>query len=267
MDTLTLAEVLLALALSHGHPGRSPYSLETVPSCGTEPKQPSCEIAPLCPEPAPRCKAPRYSRARGAWVHMERKETAEKRFAGIAKALDSTAKRLTRCKDGEVGCEPLEWPGTPKSLALATLSVALHESGLREDVQFGHPPLGRGPQGEACMVQVALDQAPRYASWLPEEERARIADSPSRREKLAKSLLGDSKSALSRCFEIGMRMLARSRAACGRAGVPWDFGMFSMYGGGKSCNVPPIGRTRSKTFQRLSSARPVVDERIRELLR
>ncbi len=267
MDPLTLPQLLLALAVNHGHPGRSPYSAELMPECGRDKKQPTCAIAPLCPEPAPQCRRPRFSRARRAWVRMERKETAEKRFAGIAKALNKTAKKLTSCKEDDPRCEPIDWPGTTKSLALATLAVALHESGLREDVQFGHPPLGRGPQGEACLVQVALSQAPRYASWLPETERQRIADSRSRREKLAKSLLGDSPKSLSRCFEVGMRMLARSRAACGRAGVPWAFGMFSMYGGGKSCNVPPIGKTRGKTFQRLTAARPKLDDRLKSLLR
>jgi hypothetical protein len=51
-----------------------------------------------------------------------------------------------------------------------------------------------------------------------------------------------------------MRMLARARAACGKAGVPWDYGMFSMYGSGKSCRVPAVGTSRSATFQRLLSA-------------
>ncbi|MEZ4226538.1 MAG: hypothetical protein R3B13_36665 [Polyangiaceae bacterium] len=267
MDALSLSELLLALAVTQAHPGRSPYSLEVMPECGTNAKQPTCEIAPACPDKAPQCRPPRYSTAHGAWVRMERRETAERRFAGIAQVLGATAERLVKCEGTDAGCERLDWPGSPKSLALATLAVALHESGLREDVQFGRPPLGRGPQGEACLVQVALSQAPRFATWLPPAERERIAESPVRREKLAKSLLGDSPAALGRCFEVGMRMLARSRAACGKAGVPWDFGMFSMYGGGKSCNVPPIGRTRSKTFQRLTAARPVLPSELKDLLR
>ena len=198
---------------------------------------------------------------------MESRATAEKRFAGIARSIARTAERLTRCDgEGENACEPIEWKGTPRSLALAALTVALHESGLREDVQFGHPPLGRGPQGEACLVQVALDQAPLNAAWLSPEERQRIAGSVKRREKFAKTLLGDDPAALDRCFEVGMRMLARARVSCGAAGVPWDFGMFSMYGGGKSCNVPPIGRTRSRTFQKLNAMEPKLAEELAALV-
>jgi hypothetical protein len=51
-----------------------------------------------------------------------------------------------------------------------------------------------------------------------------------------------------------MRMLARARAACGKAGVPWDRGMFSMYGSGKTCRAA-VGESRRATFQRLLSAR------------
>ncbi len=198
---------------------------------------------------------------------MESRSAAQRRFAGIASAIARTAERLTKCDgQGAHPCEPMEWQGTSRSLALAALTVALHESGLREDVQFGHPPLGRGPSGEACLVQVALEQAPLNAAWLPQEERERIANSPKRREAFAKTLLGDSPAALDRCFEVGMRMLARARLSCGAGGVPWDFGMFSMYGGGKSCNVPPIGRTRSRTFQKLSSSHPALAEELAELV-
>jgi hypothetical protein len=42
--------------------------------------------------------------------------------------------------------------------------------------------------------------------------------------------------------------------------------MFSMYGGGKSCKVPPIGRTRSRTFQKLSSSHPALSEELAELV-
>ena len=267
MAALPLAHLVFALALDNGHPGRSPYSLEPVIECGTEAKAATCELLPACSERAPQCRPPRYSKPRHAWVRMESRATAEKRFAGIARSIARTAERLTRCDgEGENACEPIEWKGTPRSLALAALTVALHESGLREDVQFGHPPLGRGPQGEACLVQVALDQAPLNAAWLSPEERQRIAGSVKRREKFAKTLLGDDPAALDRCFEVGMRMLARARVSCGAAGVPWDFGMFSMYGGGKSCNVPPIGRTRSRTFQKLNAMEPKLAEELAELV-
>lgn len=240
--------------VQHGHPGRSPYSRELAPECGIDPKLPSCELLPSCGEPSPLCRPPAYSAVRGGWTRVERRDTAVRRFAGIAKALATTSSRLMKC--AEPSCEPLGWPGTERTLALATLTVALHESGLREDIQFGHPPLGRGPNREACLVQVALDQGPRAASWLPLAERERIVADPGRRETFAQSLLGADPAALGRCVEVGMRLLARARKGCGAAGVAWDYGMFSLYGGGRSCRVPPIGQTRTKTFRTLAADKP-----------
>ena len=253
-----LATAVLALAISQAPPGRSPYSFEVLPSCGTDPNQASCPLEPVCADDGPACKPPKWSAVRGGWVRVESRPAALARYARIAKVLSSTAERLTRCGT-ETECASIGWTGTTKTLALATLTVALHESGLREDVQLGHPPLGRGPAGEACLVQVGLSQAPLHASWLPQDEREAIAASPKRREELAKTLLGDSEAALGRCFEVGMRMLARARASCGRAGVPWDRGMFSMYGSGKTCRAA-VGESRRATFQRLLSARVELPE-------
>lgn len=251
--------------VSHGHPGRSPYSREVVPECGTDPKVATCELAPPCSEPAPACRPPAYSSARGGWVRLETRSAALRRFAGIARALSGTASRLMACT--EPRCEPIDWPGSRRSLALATLTVALHESGLREDVEFGHPPLGRGPNKEACLVQVALDQGPRVASWIAPDQRDPIIASPTRREAFAQSLLGDSPEALGRCFEVGMRLLARARRGCSGAGVDWDFGMFSLYGGGRSCRVPTVGRTRTKTFRTLAADKPALGPDLEKLLR
>ena len=78
---------------------------------------------------------------------------------------------------------------------------------------------------------------------------AAIAYSKERREEFAQSLLGDSPEALGRCFEVGMRMLARARASCG-ASSNWQHGMFSMYGTGTTCNAGVL-RNRSQTFQRM----------------
>jgi hypothetical protein len=247
-----LATAVLALAISQAPPGRSPYSFEVMAECGTDPTRASCALEPVCADDAPACRPPKWSSVRGAWVRMESRPAAIRRYARMASVLAGTAQRLMAC--GRAGsCAPLGWSGTEKTLALATLTVAFHESGLREDVQSGHPPLGRGPAGEACLVQVGLTQAPLYATWLAQEDREAIANSPKRREELAKSLLGDSEQALGRCFEVGMRMLSRARAACGKAGVPWDKGMFSMYGSGKTCRAA-VGESRRATFQRLLSA-------------
>lgn len=253
---LPLPELVLALAVAHGNPGRSPYSKEVAAECGRDPDAPTCDLVAACADAAPRCRAPHWSRARSAWVRTESKPRALERFAGIAVHLAATAERLVACDESDPGCVAAAWTGNARSLALATLTVALHESGLREDVQHGHPPLGRGPAGEACLLQVALDQGPRHASWLDPDERVAVASDPARRERFARSLLGEAPDALGRCLEVGMRMLVQARRACGNSRVHWDFGMFSMYGGGRTCDLPPIGRTRSKTFRTLSVAEP-----------
>jgi hypothetical protein len=221
-------------------------------------------VAPACADASFRCRPPAYSAERGGWTRVESRERALRRFARIAGVLASTTERLLAC--AAPGCEPLGWPGTRRTLALAGLTVALHESGLREDVQFGHPPLGRGPNREACLMQVALDQGFRVAAWLSPDERARVASSSERREAFASTLLGDEPAALGRCFEVGLRLLARARSGCGKSGVAWDYGMFSLYGGGRSCQVPPIGKTRTKTFRTLAAERPQPNAQIQALL-
>lgn len=200
---------------------------------------------------------------------METRDAAQRRFARIATHLATTATRLVECRtlngDEIAGCEPVEWGGTTKTLALSALTVVLHESGFREDVQFGRPPLGRGPAGEACLMQLAPDQAAQNASWLSEVERERVNRSPKEREKFVRTLLGDSPDALGHCFDAGMRMLVRARRSCEGSGA-WDFGMFSLYGGGKSCRVPPIGTTRTRTLRTLTMKQPAHDAALDALL-
>ncbi len=249
-----LARTVLALAIAHAPPGHSPYSYEALPACGGDPQDPTCALKPVCADPSAFCRAPRWNAARHAWVRVETREAAIRRYMRIAKALAGTTHRLASCQapDGAplADCRPMGWPGSERDLALAALAVALHESGLREDVEFGYPPLGRGPAGEACLLQVALDQGPRQAMWLPEEERDRIRASRAARERFAKTLLGDSPQALDHCFEVGLRMLNEARHACSRSGVPWATGMFSMYGSGATCHAA-VGRSRKKTFAEL----------------
>ncbi len=201
-------------------------------------------------------------------MRIESRESAIRRFAGIAVAIADTAERLAACRAQSAekkACVPLDWPGSSRSLGLATLAVALHESGLRRDVQLGELPHGRGPAREACLVQVSPRQAPLYASWVPKADRRAIADSSKRREKLAKSLLGTSPVALGRCFETGMRMLARARGAC-TSSASWSYGMYSMYGSGHTCDLPGAGTVRNKTFQKLMAAKPELDAATRKIV-
>lgn len=266
-----LNQAILALAIANAPPGRSPYSLELLPECGSDPRTPSCEIKPLCPEPLMTCRPPRWSALRNAWVRYERPEAAVRRYARIADALTETAQRLVSCEASSeelpARCEPAGWAGDARTLAIAGLAVALHESGLREDIQHGRPPLGRGPAGEACLVQVAPEQAPLYASWLPKERRELIAADARLREEFARTLLGETPIALRRCFEIGMRMLARSRQACAGSSRSWDFGMFSMYGTGRTCNGRGMAERRHRTFRALLAATPTLSPIHEKMLR
>src|SRR5690606_41599886 len=45
-----LTKALLALAITHAPPARSPFSLEPMPACGSDPAAPTCELEPVCAE-------------------------------------------------------------------------------------------------------------------------------------------------------------------------------------------------------------------------
>jgi hypothetical protein len=98
-------------------------------------------------------------------------------------------------------------------------------------------------------MQLDARDAPYVASWVPEADRKRIAYSRDEREQFAVSLLGDSRQALGRCFEVGMRMLARARRSCEHS-TSWQHGMFSMYGTGSTCNAGVL-KNRTQTFKKL----------------
>lgn len=83
--------------------------------------------------------------------------------------------------------------------ALLMLSIALFESGLRRDVDFGLGKQGRGDAGRSwCLMQVHLgegkvpDSDPVVGSWT------------------GKDLVADRK----KCFRAAMRMIRRSFTAC-----------------------------------------------------
>jgi hypothetical protein len=262
----SLAELLLALAIRSAPPGRSPYSMEVVPECGTDPSVAACELRPVCEHLGPVCAPPRYSKFHSGWVRVESAESAARRYASIASALARTADWLTHCDPKKSMCPEHTWPGSTHQLAVSGLTVALHESGLREDVQLGRGPLGRGPAGEVCLVQVAVDEVPKYAGWIDAVQREELLEHAEPREGFAQSLLGESPSALERCFEVGLRMLIRARAACSMASVPWDHGMFAMYGSGRTCRLPGVADRRQRTFRTLFAAKPELSPEHAKLL-
>jgi hypothetical protein len=101
-------------------------------------------------------------------------------------------------------------------------------------------------------MQVDTREGPKLASWIPPSQREAITISQARREAFARRLLGDSGIALSRCFELGLRMLARARRSCEKS-ASWTHGMFSMYGTGTTCRADGL-QNRSQTFHRLLAA-------------
>lgn len=254
----SIATAILAFYTAHANPGGSLYSFEALAACGSDPKAAACALGPVCEAPGPLCAAPRWSAVRGSWVRVESRDAALKRYQGLAEAIERVAVRLVDCKlpDGSVDfdCRPAGWPrgrGRAQQLAFAAATVALWESGLREDIQRGLPPMGRGPAGEVCVMQMMPNQVQGLAYWLPERERVR-ALKPAEHEELAKTLLGTEPGALDRCVEAGMRALARARSTCAGKGVAWDYGMFSAYGTGNKCTSVGIqgdfAAKRSKTF-------------------
>jgi hypothetical protein len=260
-------EVILAFFLQTGLLGNSPYSFEPVEACGTDPKQATCKLEPVCANRHDfRCAPPRWSAARGAWVRVETPETAEARARAVAQALERTAVYLTNCQlpDGTVteDCELAGWPrgpGQARDLAYSAASVVFWESGVREDIQGGYPPAGRGTAGEGCLMQIMPTQAPAFAQWLPPEERqaGRPRDET---EQVIQSMLGFDETALVRCFSVGMRMLARARRAC-RGKGDWHYGMFALYGTGSACSSYGFARgdfaaKRQRTYHLLKRFNP-----------
>ena len=238
------AQTLLALLIQFGvHAGNSPYSFEPVPTCGLDPVKASCDVQPVCATADSwKCAAPRWSPSRNAWVVAETQTSAYRRYQGIAASIARIAFFHARCKDARGAvhedCQPSGWPEGPESLALVIADTAINESALREDVQWGYPPMGRGPDHEACLMQAMPAQISQFASWIPKAEKDAYArmnntDKHNQEESWVAQMLGDTPEALDKCFDVGARMLARARGAC-RGGL---YGMWSMYGTGTTCSL------------------------------
>lgn len=267
-------QMLFVLLMSFGgekYAGNSPYSFELVPQCGTSKDSPQCSLEPRCDATGWLCAPPRWSAARSGWVVPETRASAEARYKKIAESIARVAFWQARCRDqnGVVveECRPSGWPEGPESLAMVAATTALWESGLREDIQFGHAPMGRGKNGEACLTQVMPNQIRQFATWIPDTEKQAYDKLPLGKERQewderwAQRMLGDSPEALDRCFDVSLRMLARARKACsGSRGGAWPYKMWAMYGTGSKCSSYGIhddfAAKRSGTYYRMQSYRP-----------
>jgi len=256
-----LVKFIWVLLLLHTKPGGSPYSMETLPECGTDPKAATCEVKPKCANKHDfRCAPPRWSAGRKAWVTVETRDQAAERYREAAYAAVRASVYLTRCKD-ELGrvvedCKPVHWPEGPRSLAMALLGSSIWESGYREDIMTGAPPMGRGSLGEACVMQIMPAYIKQYSHWLTPEQR-RPAPPPGKTEggmtdeKAAQLLLGADRKALTRCYTIGGRMLARARRhARGKCRGSSIYGMYAIYGTGGRCYIGATAARKDWAGQR-----------------
>jgi hypothetical protein len=246
-----LETALLSLMMAFGHPGQSPYSMTKVAECGASKTQPTCHTKSVCNAQGSDCAPVHWSASRKAWVRKERTEEAEQRFRKIAKILSKQAKQVTKCALKDPQCTRGQWRGSSEDFALATLTVILHESGLREDIEFGVSALGRGKRGGLCLMQIQPTTAAKYASWLSASEQKRVKKNARADDLLAKTMLGDAPSSLEHCLSVGMQLLVNARQSCERSRHGWSYGMFSMYASGSSCSVSSVGPTRQKTFRQL----------------
>jgi hypothetical protein len=140
---------------------------------------------------------------------------------------------------------------------MAGLSSSIWESGYREDIMEGHAPLGRGSDGEVCVMQVRPEYVAQYADWQPAKDPDQMTQ-----EDWAQEVLGSDVESLERCFRVGLRIMARMRGAAKRR-CPGDlvYGMYAFYGNGRSCNGKTVelgdyARLRANSFSKFMSKWP-----------
>lgn len=257
-----IVQAILALLIGFSPLDKpSPYSFEVVPECGTDPEEAACPLEPQCDVPDHFvCAPPRWSDARGGWVVSETAQRKLERLAEVSATMRAAALWHTRCRAPKTGavteeCWPTsKWPEGPSTLVMAAAASAGWESGMREDIQYGHPPMGRGPAGEACMAQIMPEQVLPNATWLSPETRQKLGAelSPSELRAWGAREVLEGDDALFKCFAAQMNVLSRSRAVCSRKG-PWVSGMYSLYGTGGKCDATGImddfHLKRAKTYR------------------
>jgi len=260
LELSPLSRYFYGLLVNSTKPGGSVYSMQLLPGCGSDPSTPACEVKPVCALSSPLCAPPRWSASRGGWVRSETRERAAERLETASRALVRASTYLTRCRDqcGRVveGCSPVRWPEGPRSLACALYGSSIWESGYREDIMVGAAPLGRGADGEGCVMQIMPQYARLYAGWLSDEDRKQLSD-----EEVIQQLLGTDQRSLERCYEVGARMLARFRSAA-RYRCPhtrWVYSMYAMYGTGGSC----APRTKSQPVELTADGRVDLTNRVK----
>lgn len=214
-----LAAAVFGAMLQLAQPGATLQSPLPIPYCDAD-----CQRSRVCPEPALVCQRPVYRSKMRAWTRPETRPEALERWAGIAWGAAAVA-----------SSPPQGWPGTPRELALALVTIARFESAFWRSVQVGDVT---GPGGELCLVQI------HAGARIPEAER--------------RATVGLDPEALERCFRWGAVLLTRARVKCG--GRRWFYRAASLYGTGRTCSWSGA-LERERAFCRVSQApRPLRDD-------
>jgi len=244
-----------------GPPGNTKFSVTPETGLGVQARTPpgSGLRAPERISFLARDRSPESSKSGASWssfygsyIHKETANEGTDRYNTIV-AADIEAAERELCMDSGgapiSGCIPNSkakgW--TVRLLVAKSLGLAIAESGLREDVEVGRGKAGsrlgrqkpdddaggqgRGPAGEACLMQILPASIPQFA---PDGNA-----SPA-------SLLGADEEHLVRCFRTGMRMLIQARSYCDwqlsklprrsdADGSNTYYAMYSLYGTGNSC--------------------------------
>lgn len=217
------------------------HSLEKLPSCGTDPKEPTCELAPVCEAQSILCAPPHFENALGAWVRVESRETGARRLEVVSEALaDAALYAGATWKDG------------PIDLARALLAASAWSTGLREDIQTGRK---RGPAGEVCLMDIQPASLRSAVPW----DLARLET-----DALIHKVIGLGYPELRRCFDAGAVLLVRARRWAEQHCHEWplDYSTFSAYGTGSSCTT--VGRLgdyanlRARSYRKFRATRMTV---------
>jgi len=211
-----LSSYILSLALASFPPGVTVHSLEKLPACGTDPKTPTCELAPVCDAASVLCAPPRYEPALDAWVRAESREAGARRLEVVADALADAALYAGA-----------SWREGPVDLARAMLAASGWSTGLREDIQTGRK---RGRAGEVCLMDI-----------LPESLRSAVPWDLAGLEKeaLVQKVVGLEYPELRRCFDAGAVLLVRAHRWAEEHCKKWpvDYATYSAYATGSRCET------------------------------
>jgi hypothetical protein len=260
----SLALYALSLMLFFFPPGRSSFSLEAMPECGTDPKAPTCEIRRLCDDAKDvTCNRPRWEpryvafpEPEGAWVRAETKEAGARRLEVAAQAL----------ADATMAAAP--WERGPADFVRVFLATTAWGTGLREDIQVARI---RGPGGEVCLDDV---QIKTLRAWVPFD----LAALPEK--ELISKVVGRRYPELRRCFDAGvvgvLRTWREAKLRCARvvnedpithkrSPRPLEESLFGLYHMGNQCTSASMGplfealdRKRLRTLERMRERRQTI---------